>query len=99
MAEIRDLNESFNLRAAQVAAQLASRSHGEGGGGSSGDMGPRVAKLEAMAEAADKRLGRIEDDLRSFMRWGIAAFVGGFVLTWAGLLGLAALMAKGFGWL
>lgn len=68
-------------------------------GGNDGGMEARVAKLEALAESTDRRLSQIEGDLRSMLRWGMAAFI----LTWGGIIalgiGLAAMMAKGFGWL
>jgi hypothetical protein len=70
-----------------------------GGGSNNGGMEARVAKLEAFAESTDRRLGQIENDLRSLIKYGI----GAFIITWTGLialgLGLAAMMAKGFGWL
>lgn len=59
-----------------------------GGGSNNGGMEARVAKLEAIAEASDKRLTQIEGDLRELFRVAI----GGFVLTWAGIIGLGLLI-------
>lgn len=70
-----------------------------GGGGHNRGMEPRVAKLEALAESTDRRLGTVEGDIRTLR----ADMRSDFRATWAGLifvaLGLAGLMAKGFGWI
>ena len=62
-------------------------------------MEPRVAKLEAHVEHIQRDVTEIKGDLRSLLRWGLAIFAGGFVITWAGLIGLAYIIAKGFHWL
>lgn len=68
---------------------------GGGSGGDDGRMEARIAKLEAAAEFSnkrldgiDKRLDRIDVDIRLLL----GAMVAGF-------LGLAAIMAKGFHWI
>lgn len=68
----------------------------------SGDEVPmeaRMAKLEAVTESIDKRLTSVESDVREIRR----DMRADFRLTWGGMifiaLGLAGLMAKGFGWL
>jgi hypothetical protein len=62
------------------------------------EIGPRVAKLEALAESADKRLESIEHDIRGLraehhsdfrLTWG--GIITGFTITWAGIIGLALL--------
>lgn len=62
-------------------------------------MEARVAKLEALAESTDKRLTTVEQDLRDIRK----DMRADFRVTWAGLMalgvGLAGMMAKGFGWL
>ena len=64
-----------------------------------GGMEARVAKLEASVAHIESDVREIKSDLRGIVRWGLASFAGGFVLTWAGLFALAALIANGFGWL
>lgn len=70
-----------------------------GGGGYDGGMEARVAKLEALAEATDKRLSLIESDVRDLRR----IMDRDFRLTWGlilgGIVGLAGLLARGFGWI
>jgi hypothetical protein len=72
---------------------------GRGGEPPSKDMEARVAKLEAVAESADRRLSNIETDVREIR----TNQRSDFLITWAGIiaaaLGLAGLLAKGFGWL
>lgn len=59
------------------------------GGGQNGNMlEARIAKVEAHLEDANRRLDRIDVDIR----WLLAAFGAGFVF-------LAGLIAKGFHWL
>ncbi len=74
-------------------------SSGSSSGGSDSHMEARVAKLEAFAESTDRRLGQIEGDIRSLIKYG----VGAFVITWTGLIagfiGIAYLIARGFGWI
>jgi hypothetical protein len=72
---------------------------GGGAGGSNGGIEARIAKLEAITGATDKRLDRIETDIRDLRQ----ACERDFRLTWgmviAVALGLAGLLAKGFKWL
>ncbi|WP_417834719.1 hypothetical protein [Thalassospira xiamenensis] len=58
-------------------------------------MESRVAKLEALAESTDKRLSLVETDLRSLS----GKLDKYFLLGIGAMVGLAGLMAKGFGWL
>jgi hypothetical protein len=59
----------------------------------------RIAKLEAVTEATDKRLTLIELDIRAIGN----KLDTHFYITWAGIIGLAigltGVMAKGFGWI
>ncbi|MAL41415.1 MAG: hypothetical protein CMO04_16225 [Thalassospira sp.] len=68
---------------------------GKGGDGGDDGMESRVAKLEALAESTDKRLSLVETDLRSLS----AKLDKYFLLGIAAIVGLAGLIAKGFGWL
>lgn len=69
-------------------------------------MEARVARLEASVEHIERDIAEIKIDCRS-MRQEIAQLRdrvdADFRVTWAGMmalgLGLAGLMAKGFGWL
>lgn len=69
---------------------------GDDGGGS---MEPRVARLEVEYEHVRRDLDEIKVDQRELRR----DMRADFRITWCGLfavaLGLAGLMAKGFGWL
>lgn len=89
-------------------ARLAKMSDIEGGGDGphNGGMEARVAKLEALAESTDRRLGTIEADLRALrsdFREDVKGVGSDIKVLWGGLIavaiGLAGLMAKGFGWL
>jgi hypothetical protein len=83
-------------------APIVSASGGDGGSGMEG----RLAKVEASVENIQTALGDIKTDVRelrseiSNVRDKIDA---NFIITWAGVigvaLGLAFLMAKGFHWL
>jgi len=59
-----------------------------------GGMEPRVARLEAVTEAIDKRLSLIETDIRANGK----KLDTHFYITWGGIIALAGIMAKGFGW-
>jgi hypothetical protein len=54
-----------------------------GGNGGNGHMEARVAKLEALAESTDRRIGAVESDVRQVL-WVV---IGGFALTLAALAG------------
>lgn len=58
-------------------------------------MEARIAKLEAAFEHMRDDLREVKQDLRSMLKFGIAAFL----TTWGGIVGLAGMLAKGFGWL
>jgi hypothetical protein len=76
------------------------------GGGNFPPVEARVARLEASVEHIQRDIAEIKADGRS-MRQEIAHLrdrvEADFRITWAGImalgLGLAGLMAKGFGWL
>jgi hypothetical protein len=69
------------------------------GGGTFPPMEARIARLEASVEHLERDVTEMKIDVRS-MRDRVEA---DFRITWAGImalgLGLAGLMAKGFGWL
>jgi hypothetical protein len=75
-------------------------------GGNLAPMESRVARLEVRAEHIERDIGEIKADARS-IRQTLERLHDrmdrDFRVTWAGLigstLGLAGLMAKGFGWL
>jgi len=52
---------------------------------------PTLARRAASADADTEllaRIGRIESDVRSLLRFGVAAFL----ITWGGLIGLGLIM-------
>lgn len=63
------------------------------------DMEARVAKLEAAMEYVQRDIGEIKTDIKEIRSNARTDFF----VTWgsmiAGFLGLAGMMAKGFGWL
>lgn len=71
----------------------------QGGGGNNGGMEARIAKLEASVEYIQTDIASIKQDVRDIR----ADMRSDFRLLFASLiavaLGLAGLMAKGFGWL
>lgn len=70
-----------------------------GGDGISGGMEPRVAKLEALYEGTAKDVADLKADLREMRRDMRSDFRVLFGAIIAVALGLAGIMAKGFGWL
>jgi hypothetical protein len=58
-------------------------------------MEARIARLEASVTHIESDIREIKGDLRSMLKFSIS----GFVLVGGGIVGLAGLMAKGFGWL
>jgi hypothetical protein len=76
------------------------------GGGTFPSMGSRVARLEASVQHIERDIAEIRIDIRS-LRESMDRFrdrvEDNFRIVWAGMiglgLGLAGLMAKGFGWL
>ena len=69
-----------------------------GGGGNNGGMEARVAKLESSVEYIQRDIGEIKTDIkeiRADMRSDFRLLFGATIVT---TLGLAGLMAKGFGW-
>jgi hypothetical protein len=59
-----------------------------------GSLEARIAKLEAITDGTDKRLSLIETDIRAIGK----KLDTHFYITWGGIIGLAGIMAKGFGW-
>jgi hypothetical protein len=82
--------------------QLARR---QSGGGNFPPLEPRVARLEIRMEHVERDIAEIKADMRS-MRLTMDRLHdrmdNDFRITWAGIIavgvGLAGLMAKGFGW-
>lgn len=72
---------------------------GGGGGPPSNALEARIAKVESSVEHIEKDIAEVHNDLRSLLEQGFKYFL----ITWGGLiaatLGLAWLMAHGFGWL
>ena len=63
---------------------------GSGGGG----MESRIARLEAHVDHIQSDTTEIKSDIRAMLNQGKNAFI----LIWAGIFGMVAIMAKGFGW-
>lgn len=72
--------------------------HGNGGG-DDGGMEARLAKLEAFAEHSVREMAELRADVREIKRDQRADFKLQFGALIAATVGLAGLMAKGFGWL
>lgn len=73
--------------------------HNHGGGGGGGNMEARVAKLESDAEYIKRDIHEIKEnlkDIRSDAKTDFRMLFGAIIAV---ALGLAGLMAKGFGWL
>lgn len=70
-----------------------------GGGGTSDGMEARVAKLEAAVQHIQSDIGEIKTDVREMKRDARTDFRLLFGALIAVALGLAGIMAKGFGWL
>jgi hypothetical protein len=70
-----------------------------GGGSNNGGMEARVAKLEAAVEYIQRDIAEIKSGLEKLREKVDSHFLilGGMIIATA--LGLAGLMAKGFGWL
>ncbi|KKJ78813.1 hypothetical protein WH95_00605 [Kiloniella litopenaei] len=62
-------------------------------------MEARVAKLEAAVEHIHKDTSDIKTDLRDYRKEQRSDFRLGVGITITATLGLAGLLAKGFGWL
>lgn len=93
-------NEARSLPSSEFGARLSSlESRLTGGGHGGGGMESRISSLEAhMAHVVDD-VREIKEDIKDLRSKGFWMFI----MTWGGLiavaLGLAGLMAKGFGWL
>ena len=64
-------------------------------GGDDGRMEARIAKLEAHVEHVRSDLADIKSDVRDARK----SMRTDFLLTWGGIIALAGLIAKGFGWI
>lgn len=73
------------------------RSDDDGSGG--GSMEARVAKLESDVEYIKRDISEIKDDIKDIKKDAKSDFRMLFGAIIAVALGLAGLMAKGFGWL
>lgn len=73
--------------------------HYDGGSGGGGDMELRVAKLESDVEYIKRDISEIKDDIKDIKKDAKSDFRMLFGAIIAVALGLAGLMAKGFGWL
>lgn len=76
---------------------------GRGGGDGDNDPMERIARLETKVEAIERGIGELHTDVRG-LRQDIGSIrTTDFRITFGAIitvaLGLAALMAKGFGWL
>ena len=97
---------SAQLRLAQAHSETRQRTQvfgtsiaGGGGGGDNGGMEARIAKLEATMAHIESSMVEIKADLREMKRDARTDFRLHFGALIASTLGLAGLMAKGFGWL
>jgi 50S ribosomal subunit-associated GTPase HflX len=82
-----------------VREELAGRGHGGGGNGGGSSMEPRIAKLESDAAHIQTDISDIKTDLREIKKDQVRDFRQLFGALVVVALGLAGLMAKGFGWL
>lgn len=76
-------------------SQPKTKKTGSGGG----SMEARVAKLESDVEYIKRDIGEIKDDIKDIKKDAKSDFRMLFGAIIAVALGLAGLMAKGFGWL
>jgi len=76
-------------------------SHIDGGGGGGYDEGmeSRIAKLEASSAHIERDITEIKTDLRDMKKYMREDFRLLFSAIIAAVLGLAAIMAKGFHWI
>lgn len=81
-----------------VRDELSNRSHGGGNGNGSG-IDARIAKLEADVSHIQTDISEIKTDLRAAKKEQVNDFRMLFGALIFVALGLATLMAKGFGWL
>ncbi|WP_230390298.1 hypothetical protein [Pseudomonas guariconensis] len=98
MSELQDnvryLKKEFEAQPAPNHVKLR-----DGGGGGGSDLEARIAKLETHVEYIRRDLDVIVDDLREHRKETRSDFRILFGALITATLGLAALMAKGFGWL
>lgn len=77
-------------------ADIPKDNNGSGGGG---DMEARVAKLESDVEYIKRDISEIKEDLKDIKKDAKSDFRTLFAALITVALGLAGMMAKGFGWL
>jgi len=68
----------------------------KGGPPDDGGMEARVAKLEAITEYIQRDIKELKEDVRAIRTTDFRILFGAIIAV---ALGLAAIMAKGFGWL
>lgn len=73
-----------------------------GGGGDNGGMEARIAKLESSVEFMQRDIGEVKTDLKEIRRDITSVRTTDFRLLFGAIIavaiGLAGIMAKGFGW-
>lgn len=93
-------NIDLTLLRAQIKVLRSEEALKHGGGdGTSDNMEARVAKLEASSEFIQREIADVKSDIRGLRSDARTDFriLFGAIITVA--IGLAALMAKGFGWI
>lgn len=88
-----------HLRVVSSAGWPPSPIDGGGNPPHDGGMEARVAKLESAVEYIQRDIGEIKTDIREIKTDARGDFRLHFTALIAVALGLAALMAKGFGWI
>jgi hypothetical protein len=79
-----------------VARRSSGNLDGGPGGGDDGDMEARMARLESDVEYMKRDIAELKTDVREIRTTDFRLIFGAIIAT---ALGLAALMAGGFGWL
>lgn len=100
IANMATIHSFDAYRAADEASQLMySRLKNSDGGGTYDGMEARVAKLEASSEFIQREVSDLKSEIRGMRSDARSDFrlLFGAIITVA--LGLAGLMAKGFGWI
>lgn len=94
--------ESANLRLLQETSRQQIEElralKSNGGGGTFDNMEPRVAKLEATTEFIQREITDLKSEVRGMRSDARSDFRLLFGAIIAVALGLAGIMAKGFGW-
>jgi hypothetical protein len=79
-----------------ASARASVRLDGGPGGGDDGGMEARMARLESDVEYMKRDIAELKTDVREIRTTDFRLIFGAIIAT---ALGLAALMAGGFGWL